>query len=177
MAKVPGMGRRNIGALQNNKIKDKEFAQRILGLGLEARNLGKLGKPKTVEELENRVDTYLEKCFDAGLPPTVEGMSMAIDYDRRTVFDIENQKAKVQFSDSIKRAKDFIANYDATLGMSNKLNAAIYCFRAKNMYGMKDVQEIKATAGYNTDPVNPESIVEALPDINDENVIEINENK
>ena len=173
MAKVPGMGQRNIGALQNNKIKDKEFAQRILGLGLEARKLGKAGKPKTVEQLQTRIDDYFEKCFDYGLPPTVEGMALSIDYDRRTVFDIENQKAKVQFSDSIKRAKDFIANYDATLGMSNKLNAAIYCFRAKNMYGMKDVQEIKATADYNTDPTNAEAIVESLPDINSEETIEI----
>lgn len=173
MAKVPGMGQRNIGAIQNNKIKDKEFAQRILGLGLEARKLGKLGKPKTVDELQTRIDDYFEKCFDYGLPPTVEGMALSIDYDRRTVFDIENQKAKVQFSDSIKRAKDFIASYDATLGMSNKLNAAIYCFRAKNMYGMKDVQEIKATADYNTDPTNAAAIVESLPDINSEETIEI----
>lgn len=176
MAKVPGIGR-NIGKIQDNRIKDKEFAQRILGLGLEARELGKLGKPKTVQEMEERIDTYLEKCFDAGLPPTVEGMSMAIDYDRVTVYQIEHEMANVKFSNVVKRAKDFISNYDATLGMSNKLNAAIYCFRAKNMYGMKDVQEIKATADYNTDPVNPESIVEALPDINDENVIEIQENK
>lgn len=176
MAKVPGIGR-NIGKIQDNRIKDKEFAQRILGLGLEARNLGKLGKPKTVQEMENRIDTYLEKCFDAGLPPTVEGMAMSIDYDRVTVYQIEHEMANVKFSNVVKRAKDFISNYDATLGMSNKLNAAIYCFRAKNMYGMKDVQEIKATADYNTDPVNPESIVEALPDINDENVIEIQDNK
>lgn len=177
MAGVPGMGHRNIGVLNDNKIKDKEFAQRVLGLGLEARKLGKLGKPKTVEQLQNRIDDYFEKCFDYGLPPTVEGMSLAIDYDRRTVFDIENQKANVKFSDSIKRAKDFIANYDATLGMSNKLNAAIYCFRAKNMYGMKDVQEIKATAEYNTDPQNPEAIVQSLPDINSTDTIEIEEDK
>ena len=42
-------------------------------------------------------------------------MSLAISYDRRTVFDIENQKAKVEFSDTIKAMKDYIANYDATL--------------------------------------------------------------
>ena len=173
MAKVPGMGQRNIGAIQNNKIKDKEFAQRILKLGLEARDLGKRGKPKIVEELEDRIDTYLGKCAEYGLPPTVEGMSLSIDYDRVTVYQIEQQMSKVQFSNSIKRAKDFIANYDATLGMSNKLNAAIYCFRAKNMYGMKDVQEIKATADYNTDPTNAAAIVESLPDINSEETIEI----
>lgn len=167
------LGRRNIGAIQDNKIKDKEFAQRILKLGLEARKLGKLGKPKTVEELEDRIDNYMLKCFEAGLPPTVEGMALSIDYDRRTVYDIENQKAKIQFSDSIKRAKDFIASYDATLGMSNKLNAAVYCFRAKNMYGMKDVQEIKASSDFTTDPRTPEEVVAALPEMDESKFVEI----
>lgn len=102
-------------------------------------------------------------------------MALSIDYDRGTVYDIEHRKAKVQFSDSIKRAKDFIANYDASLGMSNKLNAAIYCFRAKNMYGMKDVQEIKATSDFSTDPQNPEEIVNALPDVNENDFVEIKE--
>lgn len=170
------MGRRNIGAIQDNRIKDKEFAQRILGLGLKARELGLKGKPKTVEELEERISTYLQFCFDAGLPPTVEGMSLSIDYDRRTVFDIENMRTKVQFADTIKRAKDFIANYDATLATSNKTNAAIYCFRAKNMYGMKDVQEIKASSDFTTDPRTPEDVVAALPDMDESKFIEIKTN-
>lgn len=104
-----------IGAIQDNKIEDMQLAQRVLLLGREALMLGRNGKPKTVEELQARFDAYLEKCCDFGLPPTVEGMSLAINYDRRTVFDIENQKAKVQFSDAIKSMKDYIANYDATL--------------------------------------------------------------
>ncbi len=164
---------KGIGAIHDNKIKDKEFAQRVLGICLEARKLGKFGKPKTVQELEERIDTYLEKCFDAGLPPTVEGMALSIDYDRTTVYDIEHGNIKPQFSNTVKRAKDFIANYDASLAMSNKLNAAIYCFRSKNMYGMKDVQEIKATSDFSTDPKDPESVVEALPDMNEKDFIEI----
>lgn len=72
--------------------------------------------------------------------------------------------------------KDYIANYDATLGMSNKVNAAIYCFRAKNMYGMKDVQEIKASTDFNADPTNPTEIVQALPEINEDNFVEIKDN-
>lgn len=66
------MGRRNIGAIQDNKIKDVEFAQKALALCMEARKLGQLGKPQTVEEMEKRIDLYMEKCFEAGLPPTVE---------------------------------------------------------------------------------------------------------
>lgn len=167
------MGRRNIGAIQDNKIKDKEFAQRILGLGLKARELGLKGKPKTVEEMEERISTYLQFCFDAALPPTVEGMSLSIDYDRRTVYEIEQRMKSIQFADTIKRAKDYIANYDATLAISNKTNAAIYCFRAKNMYGMKDVQEIKASSDFTTDPRTPEEVVAALPEMDESKFVEI----
>lgn len=80
---------------------------------------------------------------------------------------------KLPFMDTVKKAKDFICNYDAILAQSNKLNAAIYCFRSKNMYGMKDVQEIKATSDFSTDPKDPEAVVEALPDMNEEDFIEI----
>lgn len=103
----------------------------------------------------------------------LNGLALATDYDRRTLFDIENHKAKLQFSDAIKKAKEFIASYDAILAQSNKLNAAIYCFRAKNMYGMKDVQEIKATSDFTTDPQNPEEVVAALPDVDEKDFIEI----
>lgn len=166
-------GKGKIGALHDNKIKDKEFAQRILMLGMEARKLGQLGKPKTVEEMEERIDTYLGFCINAGLPPTVEGMCLSIDYDRVTVYGIEQQMSNVKFSNTVKRAKDFIANYDATLAQSNKLNAAIYCFRAKNMYGMKDVQEIKASSDFTTDPRTPEDVVAALPDMDESKFVEI----
>lgn len=89
------------------------------------------------------------------------------------MFDIENGRMKIPFADTVKKAKEFIASYDAVLAQSNKLNAAIYCFRAKNMYGMKDVQEIKATSDFSTDPENPEEVVINLPDMDEEKFIEI----
>lgn len=167
------MGRRNIGAIQDNKIKDTEFASKVLKLNIDTMALGKPGKPKTVEQLEERVDQYFALCQSYGLPATVEGLALATNYDRRTLYDIENQKARVQFSDTIKRAKDFIATFDSVLAQSNKLNAAIYCFRAKNMYGMRDVQEIKATNDFSTDPKDPEAVVAALPDVDPNDFIEI----
>ena len=36
------MGRRNIGALQNNVVKDKDLTSKVLKLGLVARNMGKI---------------------------------------------------------------------------------------------------------------------------------------
>lgn len=41
------------------------------------------------------------------------------------------------------------------------------------MYGMKDVQEIKASSDFTTDPQNPEEVVAALPDVDEKDFIEI----
>lgn len=103
----------------------------------------------------------------------LNGLALATDYDRRSLFDIEQGNMRLPFTDTIKKAKEFIASYDAILAQSNKLNAAIYCFRAKNMYGMKDVQEIKATSDFSTDPQNPEQVVDALPEVDENDFIEI----
>lgn len=143
--------RRGIGAMQDNSCQDGEFVSKALRLNINIRNLGKAGKPKTVQEMEDRIDQYFEVCQQAQLNPTVEGLAMAIDYDRRTLFDIQNAKAKIQFSDTVKKAKDFIANYDAILASSNKMNSAVYCFRSKNFYQMKDTVQVEAISNQSGD--------------------------
>ena len=47
------MGRRNIGALQNNIVNDKNLTAKVLALGLVARNMGK-AKAQTAEELQSQ---------------------------------------------------------------------------------------------------------------------------
>lgn len=97
---------------------------------------------------------------------------MAIDYDRRSLFDITNRGRHDEFADTIKNAKDFIANYDAVLANNNKINAAVYCFRSKNFYGMKDVQQVEVAATPAGDvPVNSQDIVAALPEVPDNAVL------
>ena len=63
---------KGIGAIQDNKIKDIDFAKLALQLNIDTRNLGKAGKPKTKEELEERIDNYFVLCQSYGLPATVE---------------------------------------------------------------------------------------------------------
>lgn len=150
--------RRGIGAMQDNSCSDGEFVSKALRLNINIRNLGKAGKPKTVQEMEDRIDQYFEVCQEAQLNPTVEGLAMAIDYDRRTLFDIQNAKAKIQFSDTVKKAKDFIANYDAILASSNKMNSAVYCFRSKNFYQMKDSVQIEAVSNQSGDVPNQSGV-------------------
>ena len=106
----------------------------------------------------------------------LNGLALAVDYDRRSLFDIQNGKGKLAFSDIVKKAKDFIANYDAILASANKINSAVYCFRSKNFYGMKDVQQIEAV-GVNTGdvPSSESEIVATLPEAPD--VIEVDPKK
>ena len=157
--------RRGIGAMQDNSCQDGEFVSRALRLNINIRNLGKAGKPKTVQEMEDRIDQYFSLCQEAQLNPTVEGLALAIDYDRRSLFEISRGTFNLPFMDTVKKAKDFIANYDAILAASNKMNSAVYCFRSKNFYQMKDTVQVEAISNQSGDIPNQSGVdLEELPE-------------
>ena len=45
----------------------------------------------------------------------------------------------------IKKAKEFLASFDAQLVQEGKVNPTTYIFRAKNYFGLKDQQEYVLT--------------------------------
>ena len=162
------MGKSGIGALHDNRPKtdkDKEIAKKVLKFNLEVMQMGR-EKPKSVEELENRFVDYLTMCSQEGMPPTVEGLALCSGWCRTTFYEIEQGKYNVEFTNTIKKAKDYVCNYDASMATLNKVNAPVYIFRAKNFYDMKDVQEIKAgPIGDPTKPNNENEILNAMPEL------------
>lgn len=49
-----------------------------------------------------------------------------------------------------------------------KQNSAVYIFRSKNFYGMKDVQQIEAAVTPNADvPNNSNDLLQSLPEVPD----------
>lgn len=162
------MGRRNIGAMQDNKPKsdkERELAKKVLKFNLKVMQLGN-GKPSSDEELQDRFTEYFELCVDQGMPPTIEGLALCSGWCRSAFYDIADGKYNVQFMDTIKKAKDYVCNYDAAMASIGKVNAPIYIFRAKNFYDMKDVQEIKAgPIGDVTKPQNEQEILNAMPEL------------
>lgn len=150
--------RRGIGAIQDNTCQDGEFVSRALSLNLKIRELGLRGKPKTPQEMEDRITEYFSLCQQAQLNPTVEGLALAVDYDRRSLFEIGKGTFNQPFMDIVKNAKDFIAGYDAILAASNKMNSAVYCFRSKNFYGMKDQVQIEAVSNQSGDIPNQSGV-------------------
>ena len=157
-------GNHNIAALRNNIIDDKNLTAKVLALGLVAHNMGK-SKVQSAKELEDRFDEYLQACSDAALPPTVEGLVLISGYARTSFWEIAQGLHHPELTNIVKRAKDYIQNYDATMATMNKVNAAVYCFRAKNFYDMKDVQEIQAGPIQDpTKPTNASDILNSLPE-------------
>ena len=103
----------------------------------------------------------------------MNGLAIAIDYPRSSMFDIQKGYFKPEFADTIKKAKDMIANYDATFAQNGKQNSAVYIFRSKNFYNMKDVQQIEAAVTPTGDvPTNSDDLVSALPEAPEEKPIE-----
>ena len=125
------------------------------------------GKADSPEELANRFATYFEMCLEHGRIPTVEGLALVSGFSRSHFYDIAQGNFRPDISDIVKKAKDYIATYDAEMVANGKIPAPVYIFRSKNYYGMKDVQEVKVEANQNSQiPENAEEIIDKLPERN-----------
>lgn len=172
------MGRRNIGALVDNSPKNKddmEFAKIVNTINLKLWDLSLNGKPKSVEELQDRIKAFFDIYATYGINPTVEGLAIALDYDRKSLFDIaERERFKPEFADIIKKTKNMIANYDATLAQNGRQNSAVYIFRSKNFYGMKDVQQVEVAPTSESDkPNDSNDLLNTLPEAPDKGTVNV----
>lgn len=115
----------------------------------------------TDEELSNRLIEYFTFTIDNEKIPTVEGMALHLGYDVATLRRWQfGQEGSTPFRRSlIKKAKGLLAAFDAELVMENKVNPTGYIFRAKNYYGMKDVQDHVISA---TDPLGDKEDPEVI---------------
>lgn len=95
-------------------------------------------------ELIERWNEYFETCAQRGQIPTVEEMCLWSGYSIQHVCNWENGREK-GFSpltmNIVKKAKGYLASFDAKLVISGKMNFLAYCFRAKNYYGLQDKVE------------------------------------
>lgn len=90
------------------------------------------------EELEQKFQEYKQHIEDSKELPDVEGFCHFIDSYRDLFSEYEK---KDEFSDTIKRIKNWIYYKKKQLAMQNKMNAAIFIFDAKNNFGYTDKTE------------------------------------
>lgn len=117
-------------------------------------------KAVTDEEIRERLEMYFVTTLEAGEIPTVEEMSLALGYDRKTLWswEVGGEGSTPVRRNLIKKAKEFLASFDAKLVQEGKINPVTYIFRAKNYFGLKDQQEYVLTPnnplGDHTDPLD-----------------------
>lgn len=128
--------------LEGGSSAKKEDVSRILANCLK---WYKLDRVKSLDELNERVGLFFTECFSTGEIPTVEKMCLAIGYDRQTVWRWETGERECELGsaggDTIKKAKSFLATFESEMVTEGKINPVVYIFRAKNFFGMKDVQD------------------------------------
>jgi transcriptional regulator with XRE-family HTH domain len=130
---------------------DKQLISRLLNEALTAYRMPKV---QNDEELAERFDQYFKMCAETGQLPTVEEMATYTGYTQATVWDWENgrrQGFSARTAEIVKKSKEYLKMFDAKLVLSNKQNAIVYFFRAKNYYSMSDKQELMLTTGDNQD--------------------------
>lgn len=146
----------------------KSLVGRILRETLEAYRMPKVNSDN---ELIERLDAYFIRCAEKDIKPTVEEMCLYCGYSYKTVWDWEvgNRGGfTTMTADIIKKAKQYLSTFDARMLVEGKLNPVSYIFRAKNYYGMKDVQDVVLTPnnplGSDADPATiTEKYKQALP--------------
>lgn len=96
-------------------------------------------------ELEQRLTNYFQYCADHGITPTMEEMSLYIGYSYSWVRAVRcgfKQGFSPRTKEILERVKNIFGTYDAKLAVAGKMRDAIYIFRSKNFYDMRDQQDV-----------------------------------
>lgn len=104
--------------------------------------------------VRQRLAEYFQLYADADLKPTVAGMAMALDLDRRRLWEIRNDQTQgrptidtlpKEVRDSIKKAYVLMENMWETYMNSGKINPVSGIFLGKNNFGYQDKTEYVVT--------------------------------
>ncbi len=107
----------------------------------------KMDRPTTPQARAERIAEYLEYCKDNDLPPSVEGLAVAIKHDRHSIARWHSESVKVEepLRSAVKNAY-IIFNYvwysQATTG---QMHPAIAVFTGANNYKYRDIKEVITT--------------------------------
>lgn len=153
---------KNAGELFENEDEKKAFTSKVINEMMEYFNTPIV---KDDEDFESRTQAYFNRCASRGIKPTWEEFCVAMGTTKASMWDWENGRRGRINADLIKKAREFMAIYDARAVSEGKLNPVTYIFRSKNFYGMKDQQEHILTP--NTEQVDSKMLLdeaELLPE-------------
>ena len=135
------------GSTRGYIARDEEGRALVTGLLQSIRAKTKRDPVKTAAELEERIAEYFQICIDEGTIPTVEEMSNYCGLSRMALWNWEHGIKLDSIGHDAQRvvqqAKQTLAAFDAQLAINGAIPVALYTFRAKNFYGMRDAQSVE----------------------------------
>lgn len=116
---------------------------------LHSLRLAELPKPNltSVEEVTQRIKDYFTICAEDDMKPSVAGLALAMDIDRRYLWEIrEGHKGKnPAVADTIKKAMKILDLQMVDYMQNGKINPVSGIFLMKNNFGYADKQEVVVT--------------------------------
>lgn len=116
---------------------------------LHSLRLADLGRVdlKSVDEVIQRIRTYFEICAEDDMKPSVAGLALAMDIDRRYLWEIrEGKKGKnPEVADALKKAMKILDLQMVDYMQNGKINPVSGIFLMKNNFGYADKQEVVLT--------------------------------
>ncbi|MCH5203116.1 MAG: hypothetical protein J1F03_00125 [Oscillospiraceae bacterium] len=102
---------------------------------------------KSTESVTQRITEYFEICAEDDMKPSVAGLALAMDIDRRYLWEIrEGHKGKnPEVADAIKKAMKILDLQMVDYMQNGKINPVSGIFLMKNNFGYADKQEVVVT--------------------------------
>ena len=101
----------------------------------------------SVEEVTQRIKDYFTICAEDDMKPSVAGLALAMDIDRRYLWEIrEGRKGKnPAVADTLKKAMKILDLQMVDYMQNGKINPVSGIFLMKNNFGYADKQEVVLT--------------------------------
>ena len=102
---------------------------------------------KSVEEVTQRIKDYFTICAEDDMKPSVAGLALAMDIDRRYLWELrEGRKGKnPAVADTLKKAMKILDLQMVDYMQNGKINPVSGIFLMKNNFGYADKQEVVVT--------------------------------
>lgn len=113
------------------------------------------------QAVEDRMYEYFTICEEDDMKPSVAGLALAFDIDRRRLWEIREGKAgkNPAVSETLKKAMKLLDLQMVDYMQNGKINPVSGIFLMKNNFGYADKQEIVVTP---QNPLGPEPNVKEL---------------
>ena len=107
-------------------------------------DLYQMGKPRSDEEVKERIDKYFELCENSSIRPGIESLALSLGVTRTTLFNWQRgEGCSRERQELIIKAKSFVSAFIEQVMLNNKVYPATGIFLLKNWCSYRDSVEIE----------------------------------